>query len=161
MISMAEPFPPERQHEQQAERPGADCIRWASRRAYLLLLPVILLGFGLYVLTPPSSAKVQVKGRLSTEDVRAIGQELRRNHWAQVRFSIAHCRLSSLWDQVSVVGSCPLTTIESVDDTTAVASFRGRSWGGDNVTIQSILKKTGNEWSLTSLTRSQTAAARK
>ena len=131
-----------------AKHQGADA--GASRRLgsrcwayFVLTLMAVLAGSLAYVLMPSSSAAVQVKGTVTPDDMHAIRAELRGVHWREVGYSLTHLRLKSLWDQVSVVrslGSCTLVSIQAFGDT-AVAGYRGRSWGGKKVIIQRVLHK--------------------
>ena len=130
-------------------------MKW--RRSYLLLLAAVVLMAGLLlVLSLPPSNSFEVKGPLSTQDVQSIRRELRRGGQADFRHSILHCRFSSLWDRISVTGTCPLVSIESSDGNSAAATFKGNSWTGQKVAIRYEFAKKAGAWSCTSVSRAAT-----
>jgi hypothetical protein len=143
----------------QGAEAGASRRRGSRVWAYFLLLPVVVLtGLLVYVLMRCPAVAVQVQSTVTPDDMRAIRAELRRAHgreqracWRELGYSLTHLRPKAFWDDVSVMrslASCTLVSVQAFGDT-ALADYRGRTWGGKRVTIQRVLHKSGGEWSCT------------
>ena len=125
-----------------------------SRRRYLLLLaPILLIGLLLFALPLPIGSSFRVNGPLSAQDIKAIRHELRHMQQRGFRSSILHCRFGSFWDQISVTGTCPLVAVESDDGKSAAAKFDGRSWSGNQVSMQYRLTNSAGVWSCAGMAR--------
>jgi len=131
-------------------------------RAYLLLLgPILLLGLALWLLALPSRGTFAITGTLSPSDAQALRREIGRVQRRALGYSICHWRFRSLWDDIRVIRTCRLTAVDSYDGKTASAIFHGRSWDGNDVTIQYVFTNRTGAWSCTTVGRAEAVTTKK
>jgi hypothetical protein len=125
-------------------------------KSWLTLLLVLCgVALGIYLLTP--SKKIDVRGRLSSSDVKAIERQVPGLQWRRLQFDLARVwrvrstsgmAFAAFKDQLNLTGRLHLTSITDVPDRTnmAWATLSGRTWIGDKVMVNYIFTNDAGRW---------------